>query len=284
MSRIEEILNIANHIPPFPKVAMQVMKMLGDPKVQPKDLAEVIRYDAAITANLLKTCNAAYFGLPRKVSSLDEALVLLGQDALKDIIIASSSARFYKGEAGGAGYQLEQGELWKHSVATAIMAKSIAPHFKGIDPGTAFTTGLLHDIGKRFLSSFVASDFQKIMDRTYIDGLSFMAAEHEILGMDHAELGSMIMQKWEFSEEMIQAVRFHHDPQALSKDPLTALIAIANTLIISLGVGVGADGLSGAMQGEGLKRFGITSLELDRYMSNLLLEMEKAEEMMALSN
>ena len=284
MSRVEEIVNIANHIPPFPKVAMQVMKMLGDPHVLPKDLAEVIRYDAAITANLLKACNAAYFGLTRKVSSLDEALVLLGQDALKDIIIASSSARFYKGEAGGAGYQLEQGELWKHSVATAIMAKLITPHFKGVDPGTAFTTGLLHDIGKRFLSSFVAGDFQKIMDRAYIDGLSFMAAEHEILGIDHAQLGSMIMEKWEFPEEMIQAVRSHHDPEALSQAPLTALLAMANTLVISLGVGVGADGLSGSMRGEGLKRFGITSLELDRYMSNLLLEMERAEEMMTLSN
>ena len=284
MSRIEEILNIANHIPPFPKVAMQVMKMLEDPKVQAKELAEVIQYDSSITANLLKTCNAAYFGLSRKVSSLDDALVLMGQDALKDIIIASSSARFYKGEAGGAGYQLEQGDLWKHSVATAIMAKAICRHFKGVDPGTAFTTGLLHDIGKRFLNSFVASDFKKIMDRTYNDGLSFMAAEHEILGMDHAELGSMIMQKWDFPEDMIQAVKSHHDPQALSKEPLTALIAMANTLIISLGSGVGADGLSGAMQGEGLKRFGITSLELDRYMSNLLLEMEKAEEMMSLSN
>ena len=92
------------------------------------------------------------------------------------------------------------------------------------------------------------------------------------------------MQKWDFPEDMIQAVKSHHDPQALSKEPLTALIAMANTLIISLGIGVGADGLSGAMQGEGLKRFGITSLELDRYMSNLLLEMEKAEEMMSLSN
>jgi putative nucleotidyltransferase with HDIG domain len=284
MSRIEEILNIANHIPPFPKVAMQVMKMLDDPKVQAKDLAEVIQYDSAITANLLKTCNASYFGLPRKVSSLDDALVLIGQDALKDIIIASSSSRFYKGDAGGAGYQLEQGDLWKHSVATAIMSKSICRHFKGVDPGTAFSTGLLHDIGKRFLNSFVASDFKKIMDRTYVDGLSFMAAEHEILGMDHAELGSMIMQKWDFPEDMIQAVKSHHDPQALSKDPLTALIAMANTLVISLGIGVGADGLSGAMQGEGLKRFGITTLELDRYMSNLLLEMEKAEEMMTLSN
>lgn len=282
MSRVEEIVNIANHIPPFPKVAMQVMKMLEDPKVQPKDLAEVIQYDSAITANLLRTCNASYFGLPRKVSSLDEALVLLGQDALKDILIASSSARFYKGGAG-EGYQLEQGDLWKHSVAVAIMSKSISRHFQGVDPGTAFTAGLLHDIGKRFLSSFVASDFKKIMDRTYIDGLSFMAAEREILGMDHAELGALIMEKWDFSEEMILAVRFHHDPQALSKDPLTALVAMANTLVISMGVGVGADGLSGAMQGEGVKRFGITNLDLDRYMSNLVLEMERAEEMMVLS-
>ncbi|MDP2106439.1 MAG: HDOD domain-containing protein, partial [Desulfobulbaceae bacterium] len=176
MSRIEEIVNIANHIPPFPKVAMQVMKMLDDPAVQAKDLAEVIQYDSAITANILKTCNAAYFGLPRKVSALDDALVLMGQDALKDILIASSSARFYKGGAG-EGYQLEQGELWKHSVAVAIMSKLISCHFEGIAPGTAFTAGLLHDIGKRFLSSFVASDFKKIMDRTYIDGLSFMAAE-----------------------------------------------------------------------------------------------------------
>lgn len=283
MSRIEEIINIANHIPPFPKVAMQVLKMLEDPKVLPKDMAEVIQYDSAITANLLKSCNAAYFGLSRKVSSLDEALVLLGQDALREILIASTSARFYKGAAGD-GYQLEQGDLWKHSVATAIMAKSISRHFPGVDPGTAFTAGLLHDIGKRFLSSFVASDFQKIMDRTYIDGLSFMEAEHEILGMDHAELGSLILRKWDFAEEMIEAVKMHHDPQALTKEPLTALVAMANTLVISIGIGVGADGLSGAMQGEGLKRFGISNPDLDRYMSNLLLEMEQAEEMMTLSN
>lgn len=283
MSRVEEIINIANHIPPFPKVAMQVLKMLENPKVQVKDLAEVIQFDSAITANLLKTCNASYFALPRKVSSLDDALVLIGHDILKDIIITSSSARFYKGGAG-EGYQLEQGELWKHSVATAIMSKMICRHFKGVDPGTAFTTGLLHDIGKRFLSSFVAGDFKKIMDRAHIDGLSFMEAEHETLGMSHAELGGLILQKWDFAEEMILAVKMHHDSKAVDQDPLTALVAIANTLVISLGIGVGADGLSGAMQGEGLKRFGISSLDLDRYMSKLVLEVERADEMMTLSN
>jgi len=282
MNRLDEILNIANHIPPFPKVAIQVMKMLENKEVKAKDLAEVIQYDSAITANLLKTCNAAYFGLTRKVSSLDDALVVVGHDILKDIIIASSSARFYKGGAG-EGYQLEQGDLWKHSVASAIMAKQLSGHFSEIDSGLAFTAGLLHDIGKRFLSSFVADDFEKLMKMGHRNGSSFLKAEREVLGMDHAELGGLIIEKWEFSEDLIAAVREHHDPDALEKSQLTSLVALSNTLVVSLGIGVGADGLSGKMQGEGLKRFGISMVDLDRYSANLIVEMEKAEEMMALA-
>ena len=282
MSRIEEILNIAKNIPPFPKVALQVMKMLDHKEVKAKDLAEVIQYDSAITVNLLKTCNAAYFGLSRKVSSLEDALVVVGQDILKDIIIASSSVRFYKGTAGD-GYHLEQGDLWKHSVATAIMAKQICGHFKEIDPGVAFTAGLLHDIGKRFLSSFVADEFQQIVELAYGGDSSFIEAEKKVLGINHAELGGMIMEKWEFAEELSQAVKQHHDPDALAKGELTALVAIANTLVISMGVGVGADGLSGKLQGEGLKRFSINNIAIERYMADLVLELEKAEEMLGLA-
>lgn len=283
MSRIDEILNIANHIPPFPKVAHQVMRMLENKEVQAKDLAEVIQYDSAITTNLLRTCNAAYFGLSRKVSSLDDALVVVGHDILKDIIIASSSARFYKGEAGG-GYQLEQGDLWKHSVATAIMARMMSVHFKSIDAGVAFTAGLLHDIGKRFLSSFVSEDFEKIMDLAHNSEYSFMEAEEKVLGMSHAKLGSLIMERWEFDESFTLAVRQHHDPDAVQKDELTALIALSNTLVVSMGIGVGADGLSGKMQGAGMDRFGIDARKLDLYMAQLVVEMEKAAEMVCLSD
>lgn len=282
MSRIDEILNIANHVPPFPKVALQIMKMLDDPEVKAKDLAEVIQYDAAITVNILKTCNAAYFGLTRKVSSLDDALVVLGQDILKDILMASSSAKFYKGEAG-VGYSLEQGDLWKHSVATAVMAKLISSHFDEVDSGTAFTAGLLHDIGKRFLSSFVADDFQKIMTLAHNGQSSFIEAEKEICGMNHAELGGLILGKWEFADNLRLAVQQHHDPDALDKGQLTALLAISNTLVISLGIGVGADGLSSTVQGQGLKRFAIESRDLDKYLVDLVFELEKAEEMLSLA-
>lgn len=278
MSRIDEILSLVEHVPPFPKVMQRVMEMLHDPEVTASKLAEVIQYDEAITANVLKICNAAYFGLSRKVSSLDEALVVIGHDILKDIIITSSSGRFYKGKTG-EGYKLEEGDLWKHSVATAIMAKELVKHIKDVDAGEAYTCGLLHDIGKRFLSTFVADDFKKIIMKVTKERCPFVEAEKEILGANHAELGGMILTKWDFSPEMQRAVEFHHDPDALTKEPLTALIALSNILVISMGIGVGADGLATSMQGEGLRRFGVAPQVLDLCMVNLIDEMDKAQEL-----
>jgi len=278
MSRLDEILSLVKHVPPFPKVAHRVSEMLNDPEVSATALAEVIQYDQVITANVLKICNAAYFGLPRKVSSLDEALVIVGNDTLKDIIITSSSARFYKG-AAGEGYKLDQGDLWKHSIAVGIMAKELVKYVKGVEPGSAYTAGLLHDIGKRFLSSFVADDFKKIMMKVVQDSCSFVEAEKELVGASHAELGGMIMSQWDFPKEIELAVLQHHDSDALDKDPLTAIVALANALVISMGIGVGADGLSVKMQGGGLKRFGITSTHLELCMANLFMEIDRAQEL-----
>lgn len=278
MSRLDEILALVKHVPPFPKVAQRVAEMLQDPEVSTAALTEVIQYDQVITANVLKICNAAYFGLSRKVSSLEEALVIVGNDTLKDIIVTSSSAKFYKGSAG-EGYKLDQGELWKHSVAVAIMAKELVKYVPDVNQGSAFTAGLLHDIGKRFLSSFVADDFSKIMAKVVQDGCSFVEAEKEIVGANHAELGGMIMRQWDFPKEIELAVLQHHDQDALEKDPLTAIVTLANAIVISMGIGVGADGLAVKIQGAGLKRFGITTMHLELCMANLLLEIDRAQEL-----
>jgi len=278
MSRLEEILAMIKNVPPFPKVAQQVMGLLADPDVTVAQLAEVIQYDQNITVNVLKICNASYFGLPRKISSLDEGLVVIGHDILKDIIITSSSARFYKGPAG-EGYFLDEGDLWRHSVATGIMAKMLVPYFKGAEAGAAFTAGLLHDIGKRFLSNFVADDFKKIAAKVAAEQCAFTEAEKFYLGATHAELGGMILQKWGFAPEMIEAVREHHNPDALKKEPLTALVTLSNIMVISMGVGGGADGLATKLRGDDLELVGITQGKVDLLMMNLLGEMGRAEEL-----
>ncbi|TBV82286.1 MAG: HDOD domain-containing protein [Desulfobulbaceae bacterium] len=281
MSRMEEILNLAKSVPPFPKVARRVMELLRDPRTDARSLAEVIQYDQVITANVLKICNAPYFGLARKVSSLREALVVLGHEELKDIIIASSSAKFYQGEVG-AGYALEQGDMWKHSVASGILAKLLVHKIKDVDAATAFTAGLLHDIGKRFLSNFVADDFERIMDKVLKEKRSFVEAEKEFLGVNHAELGGVILKRWGFPTDIQQAVLHHHDPGAMGREPLTALVALSNTLVISMGIGVGADGLATKMRGEGLARFGITRAHLDLCMADLFVELEEVGELLQL--
>jgi len=281
MSKIDEIIAIADRLPPFPKVAQQVMKMIDREHVTASDLAEVIQYDATITANLLKLCNAAYFGLSRKVTSVDDALVVLGHSVLKDIIIASSSARFFQGRAGG-GYMLEEGDLWKHAVAVAIMAKHLVSHFPEVDSGAAFTAGLLHDIGKRFMSSFVADDFKKIMAIGHSGEASFPEAERRVLGIDHSELGARILERWEFDEVMVEAVRRHHEESALEDGGLVSLVALSNVLVISMGIGVGADGLSFTLQGDALERFGIGPLALEGAMAAVFTELDKAEEIIRL--
>lgn len=281
MSRVDEIVNMIQFVQPFPKVAQRVMAMIEDPQVTARALAEVILYDQVITANILKISNASYFGLPRKVTSLEEALVLVGQDILMDMIIASCSAKFFRGKIG-AGYDLEQGDLWKHSVAVAILAKLLAQRMNGVDTGTAFTIGLLHDIGKRFLSNFVANEFQEIMATVESEQCSFAAAEKQILGITHAELGGMILKKWEFPADMIEAVEEHHNPKALSGSVYAGLTAVSNTIVISMGIGVGADGLATELQAEGMQKFALSPADVQLLMIDLMMELDKAEELLNL--
>jgi putative nucleotidyltransferase with HDIG domain len=134
--------------------------------------------------------------------------------------------------------------LWRHSVATAIMARLLARHFPGVDACIAFTAGLLHDIGKRFLSSFVADEFQEITLLVNRENCCFVEAENRQLGVDHAALGAMILKEWTFPPGMVRVIKFHHEAGALRQDPLTAMVAISNALVISAVIGVGADGLA----------------------------------------
>ncbi|MFH1216553.1 MAG: HDOD domain-containing protein [Pseudomonadota bacterium] len=281
MSRIEEIMALIRQVPPFPKVAARVTELVKNPDVTVHQLAQVIQYDPVITANVLKICNAAYYGLPRKVSSLEDGLVIIGHDILKDIIITSSSAHFYQG-AAGAGYELDPGEMWKHSVACGIMARMLVRHIGEVDPASAFTAGILHDIGKCFLSSLVSEDFQRIDAKVEREKCSIVEAEKEIIGIDHAELGGRILEKWEFDQPLIDAVRGHHHPDALQQAPLTALVALSNSLVISMGIGVGAHGLASELRGDGLSRFSITMEMLQACMADLLAELDLAEELLSL--
>ena len=153
MKNIDEITKKIDNLTPLPQITNRVMEIAESPDGSVSDLADVIQYDAAITANLLKICNSAYFSLPRHVNSVHQAISLLGLNQVVELILIKNVGNNLLNDQ--KGYNLDKGELWKHSVATALVSKTIAENKKVSDKYLVYTATLLKDIGKVIMESYV---------------------------------------------------------------------------------------------------------------------------------
>lgn len=237
---LEYIFEQLNKLPTFPKAVQRAIELIEDPKTTTKDLVEVLRFDPAITTNILKITNSARFGLQKQVTNLDTALALLGHDQTKDILMASGSLSYLSRELYGYGMKPE--DLWYHSIATGICTESLCDHIGFENSSLLFTAAILHDIGKIVLNLFVGAKLGKILELATKERFSFAEAEWMVLGADHAIIGSEIMRQWNFPHDIVRAVRNHHDPDLYIQDKLSALLALSNIIVTNLGVGVGTDG------------------------------------------
>ncbi|MBN1842033.1 MAG: HDOD domain-containing protein [Deltaproteobacteria bacterium] len=281
MIAVEEITGAIKELPPFPSVATQALKILNDPDASADDVIPVVQYDQTITANVLKLCNSAYYGLTRKVDSLRQGLVVLGNAELKNIILASTVVKFFRHD--NKGYDLAKGELWKHAVATGIMSKIVSARVMKSEPSSLFTAGLLHDIGKVVLDGFVDRYIEQIIGLVNEDECSFLEAESKMLGINHAEVGAKIAESWNFPEDIVRAIRLHHRAEeAREDDVITPIIYLANILTLSMGIGVGRDGLSYRGREELAKRYRLGIEDLQKIMVDFCRQYDKVRDMLRL--
>ncbi len=273
-----KILSSIDRLPPFPMVALKVVQMARDENVSMKEIARVVELDPSITANVLKWCNSPYFGLTRKITSVQEALVYLGGKNLIEVVLMSSCEPYLKGKV--EGYELDEGELWRHSVGCAILAQLLGRKAGFKDETLLFTGGLLHDIGKIVLAAFIKDAYLKIKE-LIAAGKDFLEAEREIVGIDHARLGARIGQKWKFPEEIINIIAFHHRPEMINK-PAVALVHLADAGTLMLGVGAGVDGLAYRASPKAYRMVGLKEKDLMACMADLWEELDKIEEMIGL--
>jgi putative nucleotidyltransferase with HDIG domain len=269
MSLVENILQSVSELPPFPVVIQRALQLIDDPRSSAQDVVDVIQYDQSITVDVLRLCNSAYFGLGRTVDSLKEALVMIGFNRLLEIILSRESVKLYG--KGCKGYDLDQGDLWRHSVACALLSRIIAERLNWEALPAHFTAGLVHDIGKMVLSKFVKDYFEEIRSLTQKRKLSFVEAEREVLGIDHAELGGRITEEWKFPSSIVSPVRYHHTPLLTPENhEVVQLIYLCDTVALMTGIGGGADGLSYHAYGEVMKRYNLKEKDIERFI--ILLE------------
>lgn len=279
--RLKEILAKVERLPALPGVVQQVMAMLQDPNFSMDRLMQTVRLDPGITAHVIEMCNSPFYGPRQKVSSLQQALVILGSRQLMEILLSGQLVgRFRQGQKG---YRLARGDLWRHSMAAALFAQVLGERVRFEDPATLFTAALMHDVGKLVLSEYVAQDFERI-ETLVAQGQSFAQAEQAVLGVDHALLGGAVARKWNFPDDIAAAIAFHHNPErAQSHRKLCHLVCLANLMCITLGVGTGAEGLATSVSAELLREVGIKPRQLDSLLLELKDILDRAADLLALA-
>jgi HD-like signal output (HDOD) protein len=227
-------------LPSMPIVAAKVMEILGNPDTTSQELNRIISADPAITAKILKICNSSFFSLSRKITSLTEAITYLGFNAIKSVVIVSSTKGIFK-KSG-----LTERALWEHSVCCAISSNILAKDKRFGNYEEYFIGGLLHDIGKFVLDNKYPDDYQKIMKIIYNDPETVSVdVEIRLLnGLNHSVMGGLVIQKWKLSKLLNEAVEYHHiiendQKVELENDTYSNVISFANLVCRKLGVGRG---------------------------------------------
>ncbi len=210
-TRLNEILARVKSFPTMPGAGAKMLALLEEPDTTVSEIEDILRYDPGLTANVLKLANSAYFGLPSKIGSLKQAVIVLGLKRLIQLVVASCVSAIM--DKSVPGYDLPSGDLWRHSIAVSIAAEALVKHKKRVKTEDIFTPALLHDIGKLVLGSYVKEELEEIQ-AIAAKGIPFVVAENMILGADHAEIGARILAQWNLPADVINAVRWHHDPDS----------------------------------------------------------------------
>lgn len=273
----KRILKSIQTLPPFPVTIQKVMALAGDPDSSLTELAAVIRLDQAITANILRICNSAYFGLRRPVDNVGDAIMHMGKKNVLRAVMAAGLSRYFR---TAKGYDVKGGDLWEHAVAVALMAQICAAKISSPDDPRLFTAGVLHDIGKMVMGEFVHEAWEKIQELTDRQRYSFLEAEEEVLGVNHAVLGGEIALIWKFPDEILKAIAFHHRPDLLADgDVVPWIVYLSNQVCHVMGIGVGTDALAYRAVGDVAGRFQLKQRDLEDMMARLHRSMQEAREL-----
>lgn len=259
-------LDEVSRLTPLPDIAQRVLAISEDPKSSAGQLAEIVRQDATITANVLKVVNSAAYGYRREISNIQQAIVVLGFDEVRNITIAASLSKDLDLPESRL---FQRRKFWMHSLAAGMIAQKIAQRNPEIDAEDAFIIGLLHDIGEVILDQHFHNEFTESLEKADGEKRHIALAERELMGVDHAEVGGVVARNWSLPVSLEKAIMYHHEPwRADAWNHAVYLAHVSNLLASVAGYSAGNNPkpehpypdafLSLGLEGKSLKEIWIT--------------------------
>ena len=233
---LERLIMSAGDLPTIPVVATKVMQLMQEENATADDLARVVASDPAVAARVLKISNSSFYGCQRQIQTLPHAVMMLGFVTLKSVVIAASAKQVYH------PFGLTEKLLWEHSFGAGLAARIIATETLMVNPDEAFLGGLFHDLGKQIMNFIDKERFQEAMQRCYNEGSSFEEVERQLFPYTHEEVGALVIRKWNFPDNLVQAVMSHHtleipDDEDTCLVNLIHIVSLADLFCRRFGVG-----------------------------------------------
>lgn len=204
LAKLDEIENL----PTLPAMVQQIQKLINSPNSSMNQIGALISKDQAIAARVVRLVNSAFYGLGRKVSSIPQAIVVLGLNTVKNLVTGVSVIKMF--ETADKVSLFNRDAFWMHSFGCAMGARLIAKNLGRSEPEDYFLAGLLHDIGVLILDQFFHDEFVRVLKHSNDNSIDYYTAEQKILGVTHCEVGAIVAEKWKIPDFLIQTIRYHH--------------------------------------------------------------------------
>ncbi len=227
----QKIGNLSN-LPTLPQVSMQLMALINDQTSSAPDVTAVVSQDISLSAKILRLANSAFYGIPRTVTNINSAVVILGMKVIQTLVLSLTVFDMFPADNGN----FDRKSFWRHCLECGFLARLLSERvvFKRVDPDDAFCAGLLHDIGKIVMEQYLHEDFQTSLLYSTASGLSPFEAEKKKLSYTHADVSQLLISEWELPAALQQSIVLHHDPdQAQHSRETVFLVHLADHLLYS---------------------------------------------------
>ena len=267
----QKIVEKIDDLPTLPRTVLKITELVNDPKSSAKDLARVITDDQVLTARLLKLVNSSFYGFPERISTVTGAIVLLGFDAIRNLLLTTSVFDLFANH--NRKKKQDQEKFWDHSLGCAVGAKVIGNYLRHDKIEELFVSGLLHDIGKIVEMMYLSDEYTKVVAVIDSENILMTAAENKVLGYNHVEVGKLLAEKWNLPAKLVQVIAHHHQPANAGSFAMeAAIVHLADIFCRALNMGYGGDNKIPPLDGSAWERLKIGTNAIDTIMATMRRE------------